>query len=221
MDADLLTALRAPFPPDAIGKLPKPTRREAQKGNCQECGGYHGLPAVHLDFVGHADVTDRLLTVDPDWTWEPFALAPDGGPLIRYVGTDAEMWIRITIGGKTIPAVGTAPKNSFELSKQLISDAIRNGAMRSGVALDLWAKADLHESANPVEAPAPPPVISGDEADRIRKLIEGSDDPAGNRKAFRTRFGHGASDLPVALLDEANDWLSDLEPTPSPGETDG
>ena len=32
----------------------------------------------------------------------------------------------------------------FELEKQLISDAIRNAAMRFGVALDLWAKEDLH-----------------------------------------------------------------------------
>ena len=39
-------ALRKPFPKESIGKLPK--------GNAM------------LDYVGHAAVTDRLLTVDPD-----------------------------------------------------------------------------------------------------------------------------------------------------------
>ena len=35
--------------PATISKLPKPTKRENAKGKCDECGGWHGLPAVHLD----------------------------------------------------------------------------------------------------------------------------------------------------------------------------
>ena len=54
-----LKKLREPFPPHQISKLPKPYSRESAKGNCKECGGYHGLPAVHLDYVRHAALTDR------------------------------------------------------------------------------------------------------------------------------------------------------------------
>lgn len=73
-----LEALQKEFPPELIGKLPKPTRKDNQKGNCTECGKYHGLPAVHIDYVGHAEITRRLLEVDPLWYWEPYA-NPEAG----------------------------------------------------------------------------------------------------------------------------------------------
>ena len=57
-------ALRKPFPRESIGILPKPYKADSLKGQCSVCNGYHGLPAVHLDYVGHAAVTDRLLTVE-------------------------------------------------------------------------------------------------------------------------------------------------------------
>jgi hypothetical protein len=145
MTAQQAAALREPFPPEAIGKLPK--------------------AGTQLDYVGHAAVTDRLLKVDPGWSWEPFALAEDGGPLIRRGANDAELWILLTVCGMTRPGVGTAPLKAFDLSKQLISDAIRNAAMRFGVALDLWAKEDLHSD---------PPVEPASEAqlDTIRTAVE-------------------------------------------------
>jgi hypothetical protein len=133
--ADLL---RATFPAEAVGKLPKPLKKDAAKGRCEDCGGWHGLPAVHLDYVGHAAVTDRLLKVDPGWSWEPFATGPDGLPLISRDG----LWIRLTICGVTRPGFGDG--NSV---KEMIGDAIRNAAMRFGVALDLWAKENLVEFA--------------------------------------------------------------------------
>jgi hypothetical protein len=109
--------LRAEFPPSAIGKLPK--------------GG------VQLDYVGHAATTDRLLQVDPEWTWEPFAVDPIGLPALSK---DGDLWIRLTVAGVTRIGVGDG-KNM----KERIGDAIRNAAMRYGVALDLWAKEDLHD----------------------------------------------------------------------------
>ncbi len=105
--------LRAPFPPEAIGKIPK--------------GG------ALLDYVGHAATTDRLLQVDPDWTWEP----PTSDELQRLPGGDG-MWIKLTVCGVTRFGWGDG-KNI----KEWISDAIRNAAMRFGVALDLWSKEDL------------------------------------------------------------------------------
>ena len=137
MKAEQAQALRAPFKPEQIGTVPKPTRRENPKGHCEECGGYHGLPAVHLDYVGHAAVTDRLLAVDPDWTWEPAARGPNGEPLL----SDGGLWIRLTVAGVTRYGFGDGSMGHGP--KEMIGDAIRNAAMRFGVALDLWAKEDL------------------------------------------------------------------------------
>jgi hypothetical protein len=119
MNPEKATALRRPFPPESVGKLPK--------------GG------VMLDYVGHAAVTDRLLSVDPEWSWEPFAVTPEGLPALDRSGN---LWIRLTICGVTRIGVGDG-KNA----KEVVGDAIRNAAMRFGVALDLWAKENLVEFA--------------------------------------------------------------------------
>jgi len=111
--------LREPFPPEAIGQLPK--------------GG------VMLDYVGHAATTSRLLEVDPEWTWEPMATGPNGEPLFVNGG----LWIRLTVCGVTRPGFGDG-KNP----KEMIGDAIRNAAMRFGVALDLWSKEDISTNGN-------------------------------------------------------------------------
>lgn len=137
-----LKAVREPFAADWVSKLPKPTKRENPKGNCRECGKYHGLPAVHIDYVGHADITARLLDVDPLWNWEPLSITDDGLPKISVKDNTASMWIKLTICGVTRLGVGTAPANKEEVQKELIGDALRNAAMRFGVALDLWSKAD-------------------------------------------------------------------------------
>jgi hypothetical protein len=130
MTPEKATALRKPFPPASIGKLPK--------------GG------TMLDYVGHAAVTDRLLTIDPHWSWEPFAIGPDGLPAMD---AGRNLWIRLTICGVTRIGVGDGKS-----AKECIGDAIRNAAMRFGVALDLWAKEDLVEFAQAANAPqAPPP----------------------------------------------------------------
>lgn len=150
MTPEQAAQLREPFPAEVIGKLPKPTQKDNAKGKCGECGGWHGLPAVHLDFVGHAATTDRLLKVDPDWTWEPMAYGPNGEPLM----TNGGMWIWMTIGGVRRPGFGDGAN-----PKEIISDAIRNAAMRFGVALDLWSKQDLHvDEEAPAEKPKAKPA---------------------------------------------------------------
>lgn len=122
MNADLSSALRAPFPKTAISKL--------DRGN-----------GLVLDYVGHAAVTARLLEVDPTWTWEPLALDDSGLPKFDDHGG---LWIRLTIVGHTRIAYGDAAgKKGPNAVKEAIGDAIRNGAMRFGVGLDLWSKEDL------------------------------------------------------------------------------
>lgn len=137
-----LDLLRKPFPANQISMLPKPKSRDAVKGHCNVCGGWHGLPAVHLDYVGHAALTDRLLDADPQWTWEPFAVDERGLPALDGFGG---MWIKLTICGVTRIGYGHAgDKQGGDAIKEVIGDALRNGGMRFGAALDLWHKGDLH-----------------------------------------------------------------------------
>ena len=88
--------MRAPFPENQISKLPKGTKAQNEcpaneKINCKVCGGWHHPRIIHLDYVGHAALTDRLLDVDPNWNWEFAAVNPDGTPIIDK---DGGMWIR-------------------------------------------------------------------------------------------------------------------------------
>jgi len=148
--------LREPFPAEVIGKLPRVTCRDCsqnhgqcskhKKAKCAECGAWISPAHIHLDYVGHAAVTDRLLEVDPEWNWEPCALDEHGAPLIQARGNIARFWIKLTIGGITRLGVGTCDGGKNDAEKELIGDAIRNAAMRFGVALDLWSKEPLTNS---------------------------------------------------------------------------
>lgn len=148
-----LALMRESFTPNQISKLPKPTSRDATKGRCNECGGWHGLPAVHLDYVGHAAITARLLDADPGWTWEPLASSESGLPMLDGFGG---MWIKLTVCGVTRLGYGDAgTKSGPDAIKEVIGDALRNAAMRFGAALELWHKGDLYAED---DAPAIPPA---------------------------------------------------------------
>src|SRR3990167_1009848 len=137
-----LALMREPFPDNQISKLPKPKSKDAPKGRCPECGGWHGLPAVHLDYVGHAALTARLLDADPAWTWEPVAFDDKGLPALDANGG---LWIKLTIAGVTRLGYGDAQgKTGPDAMKERIGDALRNAGMRFGAALDLWHKGDLY-----------------------------------------------------------------------------
>ena len=148
-----LAKLREPFPQHQISKLPKPTKQQTEairqdfrKGiRCKICGGWHHPDVVHLDYVGHAALTDRLLDVDPCWSWEPVAWDDNGLP--RFDGNGG-LWIRLTVCGVTRLGFGHPDgKTGGDAVKETIGDALRNAAMRFGAALDLWHKGDLHAPA--------------------------------------------------------------------------
>ena len=143
---DDLKKLREPFSPSEISKLPKPTRaqtdevkRDFKSGvRCTICGGWHHPKVVHLDYVGHAALTNRLLTVDPEWQWQPLAVHDSGLPVVDSEGL---LWINLTICGVTRLGVGDAGgKTGGDAMKERIGDALRNAGMRFGLALDLWHK---------------------------------------------------------------------------------
>jgi hypothetical protein len=192
MDEKTRDALRAPFAPELIGKRPQPTCKQCsdaqdrvcpnhRKSKCDECGQYMTNAHIHLDFVGHADITDRLLTVDPDWSWEPVERAIDPQVLAAAVATgnpdmvtailqsapprigqDGTLWIRLTVGGVTRLGFGDAlGKRGPNAVKEAIGDALRNAAMRFGAGLDMWRKeapdsdSDTRSSGSPADSPAP------------------------------------------------------------------
>jgi len=150
--ADGLAKLREPFADHHISKLPKPTKAQtdAVKADfkvgirCKQCGAWHHPDVVHLDYVGHAALTDRLLDTDPNWSWEPVAFR-DGLPAFDSTGG---LWIRLTVCGVTRLGYGHAAAKQNQdpgaREKEVIGDALRNAAMRFGAALDLWHKGDLH-----------------------------------------------------------------------------
>jgi hypothetical protein len=124
MTREMSDKLRQQFPPGQVGKLPR--------------GG------ITLDYVGHADVTSRLIEADPEWNWEPAALDENGLPRFDLAdnGKPVGLWIRLTVGGVSRLGYGSVPASQNDAVKVLIGDALRNAAMRFGVAVDLWAKGD-------------------------------------------------------------------------------
>lgn len=149
-----LTKLRTPFGPELVGKLPRVTCGDCSDKNktctkhnklkCGICQAYVSEKHIHIDYVGHADVTDRLLSVDPEWNWEPKAEDEHGLPVFDTDrnGSPVGLWIRLTVGGVSRLGYGSVPSGQADAVKVLIGDALRNAAMRFGVALDLWAKGD-------------------------------------------------------------------------------
>lgn len=145
-----LEIMRLPTPPELIGKLPRPTEAQTnckyeQKRRCGICEGFHHPDVVHLDYVGHAAITNRLLEADINWNWEPLSFTETGIPRFDESGG---LWIKLTIGGQTRLGYGNAAKSKYksigDREKECIGDALRNAAMRFGSGLEMWHKGDLH-----------------------------------------------------------------------------
>lgn len=211
-----LDLLREPFPPHQISKLPKETRKQIDERDadrtkmvwgCEVCGGYHHKNAIHLDYVGHAALTDRLLDCDPQWNWRPVAL--DGLP---SPGTG--MWIELTVCGVSRLGYGSADgKKGGDAIKEIIGDALRNAAMRFGAALDLWHKGDLHGPAEDAE----------DEAELPESSSEAEPGTKGNSRELYTALqaglrkcvgSHGLRQWAEAFKDDIKklpkDWAAEI-----------
>lgn len=207
-----LALLRQSFPAHQVSKLPKPTKAQTdavkddhRKGvRCKECGAWHHPDVVHLDYVGHAALTDRLLDSDPNWSWEPVAFR-DGLPAFDNTGG---LWIKLTVCGVTRLGYGHAAAKPNQdpgaREKEVIGDALRNAAMRFGAALDLWHKGDLHvedESAGEKgptktatatkttggQAPTPPTLSQ--RADRLEAAMRAQKSTDDLRKAYELGSG--------------------------------
>jgi hypothetical protein len=165
-------ALREPFPKSQVGLLPRTAKRP------------------ELEYVGHGAVTARLLDVDPHWTWEPMGYGPDGQPAVDRDerGAPIGLWIKLTVLGVTRPGYGDCEPGQFSAMKVLVGDALRNAAMRFGLALDLWVRGqaeddekfrgDTHEPQERSLAPAPPVLSPEEQAreDHVQAVVQQAKD---------------------------------------------
>jgi len=148
-----LRALREPIPARSIGKKPRVycwdcNWASEQKAGatcdrhaavwCNTCRSTVSNAHDHDDYVGHAEVTDRFLDADLAWNWRPMAFDERGLPALD---DDGGMWMYVSIGGVERPAYG---KPGIGGKPELISNGLKNGGIRFGVALDQWAQTDLH-----------------------------------------------------------------------------
>ena len=207
-----LALLREPFPPNQISKLPKGTKAQNEcdygaKRNCTICGGFHHPQVIHLDYVGHAALTDRLLDADPTWTWEPLAMH-EGVPVIDNLGG---MWIRLTVCGVTRLGYGHAgTKVGGDAIKEVIGDALRNAAMRFGAALDLWHKGELHKDEDHNDKKK-----EKDDADRIAWLdaqwqaISGAKTVGEMKKAHAAAVAFAIEQNDSDAVDQLNSWAEE------------
>lgn len=116
-----LLRLREPFPKNKIQQL------DTGRG-------------FSLAYVSHADVTERLLEIDPFWTWEPVGFEENGLPALDANGG---LWIKLTVLGVSRYGYGEPQgRDDWDKIKGAIGNAIRVAAMRFGVGLHLWQKDD-------------------------------------------------------------------------------
>lgn len=99
---------------------------------------------IALDYVGHAEITRILCEVDPLWYWEPFEIK-DGRPATTTANGMVSMWGRMYLLGCERIGVGTVKHDKPDLDKELVSDFLRNAAMRFGIALSLWSKQEWED----------------------------------------------------------------------------
>jgi hypothetical protein len=149
--------------PKIVGKLPK--------------GG------MQLDFVGHADTQKALSEIDPTWSMEPVAFDEFGLPAFRVENGMAHMAAWMTLLGVRRLGVGSVQASKPDLYKELLSDSLRNCAMRHNVYLSLWTKSEWDDvqytSSTPIAKPAPvskvelakpnDPLVS---MDNIKRFVE-------------------------------------------------
>lgn len=209
---DIWKELRKPFPKEVVGQLPKvncynctQATRNAKSAfdkhcdkhsmqKCSVCGAYITEGHIHLDYVGHAAVTDRLLEVDPQWSWQPCGTDDHGSPALDAEGN---LWIALTVSGVTRMGVGDGPN-----MKERIGDALRNAAMRFGVALDLWSKEELESTlADPGLKNEKPSKDTRPAVGTAKAPVDQAATPTQKAriKAYLTGLGIKPSDMPNYL----------------------
>lgn len=182
--------------PKIVGKLPKGGRQ--------------------LDFVGHADVTKFLLEIDPNWSWVPIQW-DNGRPAIHVENGIATMWGELRVLGHARLGVGSVEAKKPDLDKELVSDFLRNAAMRFGICLSLWTKQewdDIDTQAKPV----PKPALRNSSVEASETVAQGTDGllSADRRQQVQAKCGEAGIDPAVMAANAGLDWNGDLKESDVP-----
>jgi len=150
--------LRAPFPESSIE--------------------FKNMANKSFAYINHAVVTDRLIEVDPAWYWQPISVDPNTG--MPLLDDNNGLWIRLTVCGVSRIGYGASEphQKGADAVKTAISDAIKNAAMRFGVALDLWgadANGTVGEALTPFTLRPVPPLE--EKTEEPKKEIKRIEDP--------------------------------------------
>lgn len=181
MEKQQAEALRKPFPKEVIQKLPV-------------------SKSLSLDYVSHAHVTDRLLQVDPNWTWEPVGFDEYGLPKLDAAGG---LWIKLTVCGVTRYGYGEPQgHDQHDKVKGAIGNALRVAAMRFGVGLDLWMKEPVVPNESNAEIDNLIALINSCVA--IPELIGYNDFLAEKTKTFTTAQKKSVTDAYTTKKEELN-----------------
>lgn len=219
---EALARLREPFREEQISMRPQPWCKACSNSPDRACGKPHKkiecktcgtrITEAHTDlpYVGHAGITDRLLSVDPTWDWEPLSVDEHGHPRLDARGG---LWIKLIVCGVVRKGYGDAPgKNATTTAmKEIVGDAIRNAGMRFGMALDLWSKVDLHKESEPPAHPADP-FVDGIKQERVwnsPKLLAGVRQEAEEAGQLDHVVGSGGVTL-AEVIDERLKTLAEV-----------
>ncbi len=238
-----LVCLRRPFKDEDIEILPRyagyeKIKANRKRGKCAVCEQRHELPAIHLSYVGHATLTERLLSVDDFWTWEPLSYDPDGSPHLERdeEGNPIGLWGRVTVCGLSRIGYGSCEPDAREAVKELIGDLLRNACMRFGCALELWKKGDRDVqyvdetgasfSKGPSKA-TPAPVEHDESGDPVMLVCVacGESTPKQAGKVMAARMDSGKWDVkkgdPIYRCGDCGQWVPVREPDRTTDEPQG
>jgi len=154
---------------------------------------------VSLKYLDHAHVTRALLECDPTWYWEPIAMDIETALPVLDRDSDGRpigLWIYLHVCGVRRPGYGSIEyrevrgdqsPSADNAIKMIISDALKNAAMRFGVALNLWGK-DHEEKATPAPRKAKATPVP-------RPVQETHDDKADGKDAYQALVNEHGKDL--------------------------
>jgi hypothetical protein len=174
--------------PKIVGKLPKGGRQ--------------------LDFVGHADVTKFLLEIDPNWSWVPIQW-DNGRPAIHVENGIATMWGELRVLGQARLGVGSVEAKKPDLDKELVSDFLRNAAMRFGICLSLWTKQEWDDIDQ--QKPAPKPALRNSSVEASETVAQDEELSAEQRQQLQAACGKAGIDPAAMAANAGLDWTGNLK----------
>ena len=67
------------------------------KKKCRDCGQSMTQAHLHLSYVGHAHITERLLDTDPTWTWRPMGRDIPDAVMAAAIATGDHLMVQAVI----------------------------------------------------------------------------------------------------------------------------